>query len=190
MDADAEDIPTDTGASRPPLTSPWKGIDAPGYHGLMTPGQRLRQIANILNGSTLLGLLLAACARTSVSSGPRGLLIASRYRWRLPFAAAFTVGNVILFRAGPDTARADPALLRHEERHSTQYAWCLGLPFLPLYFIAAGWSLWRTGNPGSANFFERHAGLEAGGYPLPGTPGTSPWTHRRIGAATPKRYEA
>jgi hypothetical protein len=137
----------------------------------MTPGQRLRQFANLLNGSTLLGLLLAACARTPVSSGPRGLLIASRYRWRLPFAAAFTVGNVILFREGPDAAGSNPALLGHEERHSTQYAWCLGLPFLPLYFIAAGWSLWRTGNPGSANVFERHAGLEAGGYPLPGMPG-------------------
>jgi hypothetical protein len=158
----------------------------------MTPGQRLRQIANVLNGSTLLGLLLAACARTNVSSGPRGLLIASRYRWRLPFAAAFTVGNVILFRAGPESAGANPVLLRHEERHSTQYAWCLGWPFLPLYFIAAGWSLWRTGNPGSANFFERHAGLEAGGYPPPGVPGTAvpgtaPWTHRRIGAAPPNR---
>ena len=36
-----------------------------------------------------------------ISPGPRGLLIAGRYRWRLPFAAAFTVGNVILFRTGP-----------------------------------------------------------------------------------------
>jgi len=162
----------------------------PGYHGLMTPGQRLRQIANLLNGSTLLGLLLAACARTTISSGPRGLLIAGRYRWRLPFAAAFTVGNVILFRTGPESARANPVLLGHEERHSTQYAWCLGLPFLPLYFIAAGWSLWRTGNPGSANIFERHAGLEAGGYPLPGLPGTRPRTHRRLGVTAAERYEA
>ena len=120
--ARARDIP----ASDVPLTAG----HTPGYHGLMTPGQRLRQIANLLNGSTLLGLLLAACARTNVSSGPRGLLIAGRYRWRLPFAAAFTVGNVILFRAGPESARANPVLLGHEERHSTQYAWCLGLPFL------------------------------------------------------------
>ena len=156
----------------------------------MTSGQRLRQIANMLNGSTLFGLLLAACARTPVTSGPRGLLIASRYRWQLPFAAAFTVGNVVLFRAGPEFALANPVLLGHEERHSTQYAWCLGLPFLPLYFIAAGWSLWRTGNPGSANFFERHAGLEAGGYPRPGRAGTDPRTHRSISAAAPKRYEA
>jgi hypothetical protein len=131
----------------------------------MTPGERLRQLANVLNGSTLLGLLLAAAARSTVSNGPHGLLIATGYRWRLPFAGAFTVGNVVLFRAGPAEALANTALLGHEERHSTQYAWCLGLPFLPLYFLAAGWSLWRTGNPGTGNFFERHAGLQAGGYP-------------------------
>ena len=72
---------------------------------------------------------------------------------------------MVIFRAGPGDALANPALLGHEERHCTQYAWCLGLPFLPLYFLAAGWSLARTGNPGSRNLFERHAGLQAGGYP-------------------------
>ncbi len=160
----------------------------------MTSGQRVRQVANVLNGSTLLGLVLAACARAPVSTGPRGLLIASGYRWRLPFAAAFTVGNVVLFRAGPDTALANPALLGHEERHGTQYAWCLGLPFIPLYFIAAGFSLWRTGNPGSANVFERLAGLEAGGYPQPGRTGTGQRTRHGVGATSPatspNRYEA
>jgi hypothetical protein len=74
------------------------------------------------------------------------------------------VGNVVLFRAEAPEALSNPVLLSHEERHSSQYAWCCGLPFLPLYFIAAGWSQLRTGNPGSANFFERLAGLEAGGY--------------------------
>ncbi len=131
----------------------------------MTSGQRLRQVANVLNASTLLGLLLAAVARCPVRRGPRGLLIATGYRWRVPFAAAFTVGNVLLFRAGPGQALGDPVLLGHEERHSTQYAWCLGVPFLPLYFVAAAWSWRRTGNPGTANPFERHAGLRAGGYP-------------------------
>jgi hypothetical protein len=130
----------------------------------MTSGQRLRQIANALNASTLLGLLLAWCARTDVRTGPRGLLVATGWRWRLPFAQAFTVGNVVLFRAEAPEALSNPVLLSHEERHSSQYAWCCGLPFLPLYFIAAGWSQLRTGNPGSANFFERLAGLEAGGY--------------------------
>lgn len=134
------------------------------YHVLMTWGQRLRQMANVLNATTLLGLVLAKCARTAIQQGPRGLLVASGYRWPLPFARAFTVGNVVLFRAGPSEALANPALLGHEERHSTQYAWCLGLPFLPLYFVAAGWSQLRTGNPASGNVFERLAGLEAGGY--------------------------
>ena len=131
----------------------------------MTPGQRLRRIANTLNLSTPLGLVLARAAGARYSTGPRGLTIASGYRWRLPHAPAFTVGNVVLYRAGPASAGQDPVLLGHEERHSTQYAWCLGLPFLFLYFLCAGWSVLRTGNPGTANFFERQAGLAAGGYP-------------------------
>lgn len=157
----------------------------------MGTGARLRQLANLLNGSTLLGLLLASAARCRVASGPRGLILAAGYRWRLPYAAAFTVGNVVLFRADADRVfgasappsppssaspsspspsavpdgAALPGLLGHEERHSTQYALCCGLPFLPLYFAAAGWSLCRAGNPGTANPFERHAGLAAGGYP-------------------------
>jgi hypothetical protein len=146
----------------------------------MTSGQRLRQCANVLNASTPLGLLLAACARCPVHRGPRGLLIATNYPWRLPVAAAFTVGNVVLFRAGPAEAAGNPELLGHEERHSSQYAWCLGVPFLPLYFLAAAWSWWRTGNPGSANPFERHAGLKAGGYPesFPGSPRGGPAPHQ------------
>lgn len=131
----------------------------------MTPGQRLRQLANLLNLSTPLGWLLARAAGAQCSRGPRGLTIAAGYGWPLPHAPAFTVGNVVLFRAGPAAAGKDPVLLGHEERHSTQYAWCLGLPFLLLYFLCAGWSVLRTGNPGSANFFERQAGLAAGGYP-------------------------
>lgn len=130
----------------------------------MTPGQRLRQLANVLNGSTALGLLLAGLARTRTVGGPRGLVIATGYEWRLPFAGAFTVGNVIIYRAGPDAAFANPVLLQHEERHSTQYAWCLGVPFLVFYFLAAVWSVLRTGDPASGNLFERRAGLEAGGY--------------------------
>ncbi|WP_426302899.1 hypothetical protein [Arthrobacter sp. R-11] len=131
----------------------------------MTPGQRLRRIANALNLSTPLGLLLARAAGARCSPGPRGLTIAAGYRWGLPHAPAFTVGNVVLYRAGTASAGQDPVLLGHEERHCTQYAWCLGLPFLALYSLCAGWSVLRTGNPGTANFFERQAGLAAGGYP-------------------------
>lgn len=163
----------------------------------MTSGQRLRQIANVLNATTLLGLALAKCARTAIRTGPRGLVIATGYRWPLPFAQAFTVGNVVLFRAEAPEALSNPVLLGHEERHSSQYAWCLGLPFLPLYFIAAGWSQLRTGNPGAANIFERLAGLEAGGYVVPGireTDKRQTGNHRtgkhRTGKAAPKGNEA
>jgi hypothetical protein len=138
----------------------------------------LRQFANAANGSTLLGLAVARAARTAVSKGPRGLIIASGYAWRVPFAGAFVLGNVVICRQPAEQLLANPALLGHEEKHCTQYAWCLGAPFLPLYFLAAGWSQLRTGNPASANFFERRAGLAAGGYvdirtprPAPSGPG-------------------
>jgi hypothetical protein len=133
----------------------------------MTPAQRLRQLANLLNASTPAGLMLAQLAATRTFKGPHGLIIATGYDLKLPIAGAFAVGNVIIYRAGPEAAMADTVLLGHEERHSTQYAY-LGLPFLALYFAAAGWSLLRHGDPASGNPFERHAGLEAGGYPARG----------------------
>ena len=136
----------------------------------LTAAQRLRQAANLANGSTVLGLAVARAARTDVRIGPRGLVLAGGYRWRLPFAGAFTLGNVVLCRCPADNLQLQPALLGHEERHCSQYAWCLGLPFLPLYLISAAWSLLRTRNPGTANIFERHAGLAAGGYPEPKQP--------------------
>jgi hypothetical protein len=88
----------------------------------------------------------------------------------MPFAGAFTLGNVILCRCTGKDLLSRPELLEHEEKHSSQYAWCLGMPFLPLYFLAAAWSLLRTGNPGTENMFERHAGLVAGGYPVRNVP--------------------
>lgn len=132
--------------------------------GLMMPAHRLRQLANVVNLSTPLGLMVAVASRTTVSRGPRGLLIAAGYGWKLPHAGAFTLGNVILYRAPHGVAGSNPVLLGHEERHSTQYAYCLGLPFLAFYGIAAGWSMLRSGNPALNNFFERQAGLAAGGY--------------------------
>ena len=135
-----------------------------------TTAQRLRRAANLLNGSTVAGLAVALAARARLSRGPRGMIIAAGYRWRLPFAQAFTLGNVVLCRSTADALLDRPALLGHEERHCSQYAWCLGLPFIPLYLAAAAWSVLRTGNPGTANIFEQQAGLAAGGYPLMGRP--------------------
>jgi hypothetical protein len=130
----------------------------------MKSAHRLRQVLNALNLSTPAGLVLAVSTRTRLHRGPRGLILGTGYRPRLPAAGAFTVGNVIFFRAEMDVVDGNPLLLEHEARHSTQYSYCLGLPFLPLYFAAALWSLIRAGDPASRNVFERRAGLHDGGY--------------------------
>ncbi|TDD32314.1 hypothetical protein E1287_23180 [Actinomadura sp. KC06] len=55
-------------------------------------------------------------------------------------------------------------LLRHEGRHATQYAWCLGPVMIPLYGVCAGVSMLLCGDWASYNPFERLAGLDDGGY--------------------------
>ncbi len=130
----------------------------------MTSAERVRATVNTLNGATLLGLGVALCGRARISTGPAGLLLAVDYRLRLPPALAFTVGNVVLSRLSADELAGRPALLRHECRHATQYAWCLGPVMIPLYLAAAGWSWVRTGDFASRNVFERAAGLSDGGY--------------------------
>ncbi len=125
----------------------------------------LRRVANLVNLSTPLGLLVARAGRARCRPGPYGLVLAEGYRFAFPVAGAFTVGDVVVTAHSFDALlRLHPDLLRHEERHSRQYACCLGLPFLPLYALAMAWSALRTGDRSSANPFERGAGLRAGGY--------------------------
>ena len=127
---------------------------------------RLRQAANTLNGSTLLGIALARLAGARVHRGPRGLLLGAGARLLLPGASAVTIGDVVVTRHPTGWLDVRPRLLAHEERHAWQYVVCLGLPMLPLYGLAAGWSWLRGGDPAVHNPFERRAGLEDGGYPL------------------------
>ncbi|MEU9024283.1 hypothetical protein [Actinomadura sp. NPDC048394] len=136
----------------------------------MKPAYRVRSIVNVVNLSTPLGLLLAVAATRRTGGGPRlrsagdGLLVAGGYRAPVPVATAFTVGNVILFRGDASGLLSDPRLLRHEARHSTQYAWCLGVVMIPLYLACAGVSMALCGDWASFNPFERLAGLADGGY--------------------------
>jgi hypothetical protein len=133
------------------------------------PAYRARSVVNAVNLSTPLGLLLAATAARP-SGGPRlrgagdGLLVAGGYRPPVPVASAFTVGNVILVRGDASGLLSDPRLLRHEARHATQYAWCLGVAMIPLYLACAGVSMALCGDWASYNPFERLAGLADGGY--------------------------
>jgi hypothetical protein len=129
------------------------------------PAHRARQAVNLVNLSTLIGLLLAvAGARRPIVRAPHGLLIAGGYRLPLPDAPAFTMGNVILVRGVAADLLERDRLFRHEERHSTQYAFCLGPVMVFAYLLCAGASLAMCGDPASYNPFERLASLADGGY--------------------------
>jgi hypothetical protein len=123
---------------------------------------KVRLAVNLLNGSTLAGLAVSRLGGAPTGRFPDGLLVGTGYRLPVPSAPAFTLGNVIITRR--PVLAYDTALLRHEARHCTQYAWCGGLLMLPLYFTAAGVSWLLCGEFGSWNVFERGAGLADGGY--------------------------
>lgn len=125
---------------------------------------QVKRLVNLVNGSTLLGLAVARLGRAEVQAGPRELLIAAGYRLPVPAVPAFTVGNVLVTRYDRAWLETRPRLLAHEERHTWQYLACLGLPMIPLYLLAAGWSYLRCGDAGRHNAFERLAGLADGGY--------------------------
>jgi hypothetical protein len=122
----------------------------------------VRRVGNRVNLSTPLGLAVARLGRAEVRPGPRGLLLAEGYRLPFPVAGAFTVGDVLVTAGRWERHR--PGLLEHEERHSWQWFWWGGLPFLPAYGACLVWSVLRTGDRAAANAFERRAGLALGGY--------------------------
>jgi hypothetical protein len=127
----------------------------------------LRQVVNWLNLSTPAGLLIAVVGRASITKAERGTFLATGYCWRFPFASAFTVGNVVLTRHDRAWCAERPGVMQHEDRHCTQYAFCLGpvLVVLYVFFAAVSWAL--SGNHASYNPFERLAGLAEGGYKPP-----------------------
>ena len=126
----------------------------------MRAGLRARQLVNLVNGSTLAGLGVAALGGARVARSADGLLLGTSYRLPVPPAPAFCLGNVIVTRLDGLT----PDLLRHEARHATQFACCGGVLMVPLYLVAAAVSWALTGDFGARNVFERRAGLTDGGY--------------------------
>ncbi|TWD81813.1 hypothetical protein FB561_2936 [Kribbella amoyensis] len=126
--------------------------------------QTVKLVLNFVNLSTPAGFLVGVLGRARFSRGPRGLYYATGYRLGFPIANAFTVGNVVLTKNDRAYLDARPTLVKHEERHSWQYFWLLGLPMLPLYVVAVVWSWLLTGCPASRNPFERLASLKDGNY--------------------------
>ena len=139
-----------------------------------TPWTRIRTVINWVNLSTLLGMLVARLGGATRHRRGRGTYVCPGYRYRFPAAGAFTVGSVIISRHDLDWLVDRPVLLRHEDRHSTQYAFLLGPVMLPLYFASVGVSYLLAGDHSSYNPFERLAGLADGGYPKPTTRWTRP----------------
>ncbi len=151
----------------------------------------LRNVGNVANLSTPLGLAAATLGGARLRMVD-GLIVADQAR--LPFlrASAITIGSVVLIPRRPlDDVRARiPGLLQHEEHHAYQWAYCLGLPFIPLYMAATAWSWLCTGDRATANHFEFEAGLELGGYevgprrsPGMGCPGVGEVAQRRSRSA-------
>jgi hypothetical protein len=132
-----------------------------------TPGTRVREVLNWVNLSTPLGLAVARFGGASIAPLGRGTHLATGYRYGFPVASAFTIGNVVISRHDPAYFAARPALLRHEDRHCTQYAFVLGVAMLPAYVVSVGVSWVLAGDHWSFNPFERLAGLADGSYPPP-----------------------
>jgi hypothetical protein len=125
---------------------------------------RVRAVVNLVNGSTAAGVLVAVAGRARLRRAGDGLLVGAGYRWPVPGASAFCVGNVLVTREEDAEFRAGRRLFAHEARHATQYACCGGLAMLPLYGVAALVSWTLCGDFGARNVFERRAGLADGGY--------------------------
>jgi hypothetical protein len=130
----------------------------------MRPGYRLRQVVNVLNGSTLAGMAVAGLGEAGLHPAPDGLIVGSGYRLPVPTPSAFCLGNVLVTRLDHAAFTGNARLFAHEARHATQYACCGGLALLPMYGVAAAVSWALTGDTGARNVFERLAGLADGGY--------------------------
>ncbi|MBB1501385.1 hypothetical protein H5397_08090 [Propioniciclava sp. MC1683] len=125
---------------------------------------RIRHLANWLNLSTPVGLLVAGAGGARVRRRPDGIFVAEGYRFAFPVAGAFTIGDVVTTASTMDRLEARvPGVYAHEVRHAWQFA-ATGVWFLPAYLVASAWSLARTGSPALRNPLERHAGLVTGGY--------------------------
>lgn len=134
-----------------------------------TPWTRVRTVLNWLNLSTPLGLLIARAGGATIVRSARGTYLATGYRFGFPVASAFTVGSVIASKHDVAYFAQRPLVLRHEDRHCTQYAWTFGVVMLPLYAACAAVSWIVAGDHSSYNPFERLANLADGNYPPPTT---------------------
>jgi RHS repeat-associated protein len=111
--------------------------------------------ANLWNGSTGVGLALAAASGASCSVGPRSITICSNSSIIPKRGAAMTFGNVILFGGTTKALLADPVLFKHEATHTRDWAEKGGM-------IGFGVPWLVSGGASCTNELERTAGTTPG----------------------------
>jgi hypothetical protein len=83
-----------------------------------------RLTANLVNGSTAAGILVALAARARLGRGPTACLSGPGTGCRSRSRPAFTVGNVVITRMAAGALAAAGPLLAPEARHASQVACC------------------------------------------------------------------
>jgi len=131
-----------------------------------------RQRLNRFNLSTPLGLLIAKIFGGKTIQLENGLYMNYGRKGKYQKAEVITVGDVLLVTFNKDCPhcqqkdlyKLSPKLLRHELKHSEQYAKFGGIIFLALYLFASIKSYIQYKNIWQGNIYEIQAGLEDGGY--------------------------
>lgn len=131
-----------------------------------------RHRLNRLNLSTPLGLLIAKIIGGTTIHYKNKIYINYGRKGKYIKANAITIGDVILAKKAKGCKLCESgnphdlsnAILRHELKHSEQFAKFGGIIFLALYLFASIKSYIIYKNVWQGNIYEIQAGLEDGGY--------------------------
>jgi len=133
---------------------------------------RKRHILNNLNLSTFLGLLISKIIGGTTIQLDNLIYINYGRKGKYSKAWAITIGDVILAKKDRHCDKCKSgkphdlsnAILRHELKHSEQFAKFGGVIFLALYSFASIKSFIIYRNHWQGNIYEIQAGLKDGGY--------------------------
>jgi len=131
-----------------------------------------RQRLNRLNLSTFLGLLISKIIGGTTIQLNNGIYINYGRKGKYNSSWAITIGDVILAKQDRHCDKCKSGtphdlanrILRHELKHSEQFAKFGGVIFLALYLFATIKSFIIYRNHWQGNIYEIQAGLKDGGY--------------------------
>ena len=133
---------------------------------------RKRHILNNINLSTFLGLLISKIIGGKTVKLNNGMYMNYGRKGKYSKSWAITIGDVILTKQDKNCKfcklgklhELSTATLRHELKHSEQFAKFGGVIFLALYLLESIKSFIIYRNYWQGNIFEIQAGLKDGGY--------------------------